>query len=424
MTNRHIFKTDESDSSRHPSLITHGVYNQAVKTLNLSARAGQVKPSPTLGMTAKANAMKAEGINVISFAAGEPDFNTPEPICEAAIKAIHDGFTKYTPSSGIKELKEAIASKLHKENGVNVKPDQVVVSCGAKHSVYNSMQMLVDPGDEVILIAPYWMTYADQVMLAGGSSVVVHTTAESGFVPEIETIKEKISPRTKAIILNSPCNPTGAVFPRSTFKEIAQLAIRNDLWVVADEIYEKLVYGEEHTSIASLGSEIAERTITIGGCSKSFSMTGWRIGWAAAPPEIAKAMSSFQDSVTSNPTSFAQKGAIEAYKLSPESVEKMRAEFEARRDLITEELGRIPKLGVPKPKGAFYALVDFSAYVGGNMKSDHELAQYLLEKAQVATIPGSVFEASGYLRLSYATSRENIKAGVRRIGEALSNQTF
>lgn len=368
--------------------------------------------------------MRAEGIHVISFAAGEPDFNTPETICEAAIKAIHDGFTKYTPSSGIKELKEAIANKLARENGVNVKPEQVVVSCGAKHSVYNSMQMLVDPGDEVILIAPYWMTYADQVILAGGTPVAVHTTSQSGFIPEIEAIKERITSRTKAIIVNSPCNPTGAVFPRNTFKEIAQLAIRHDLWVVCDEIYEKLVYGVEHCSIASLGSEIAERTITIGGCSKSFAMTGWRIGWAAAPPEIAKAMSSFQDSVTSNPTSFAQKGAIEAYNLSPESVEKMRAEFEARRNLISEELRRIPRLGVPKPRGAFYALVDFSAYVGGQVKTDNDLAQFLLEKAQVATVPGSVFEAPGYLRISYATSRENIQAGVRRIGEALSNHTF
>lgn len=373
-------------------------------------------------MNSKALAMRAEGIDVISFAAGEPDFKTPEPIREAAMQAMNDGFTKYTPSSGIKELKEAVARKLASENGVHVKPEQVVVSCGAKHSVYNTMQMLVDPGDEVVLIAPYWMTYADQVMLAGGKISVVYTTPESGFVPEIDAIREQVNSRTKAIIVNSPCNPTGAVFPRSTMKEIAQLAIKHDLWVVCDEIYEKLIYGVEHCSIASLGSEVAERTITIGGCSKSFAMTGWRIGWAAAPPEIAKAMSSFQDSVTSNPTSFAQKGAVEAYNMSPESIEKMRAEFEARRDLICSELSNIPKVGVPHPKGAFYALADFSHYIGGDVSNDSDLAQFLLETAHVATVPGSVFEAPGFLRLSYAASRENITQGVRRIGEALSKR--
>jgi aspartate aminotransferase len=364
--------------------------------------------------------MKAEGIDVVSFAAGEPDFNTPEPICEAAIHALRSGFTKYTPSSGTKDLKEAIAQKLDRENRVKVSPDQIVVSCGAKHSVYNTMQVLLDPGDEVILIAPYWMTYAEQVTLAGGKPVVVHASAESGFVPTYDQLREAVSPKTKAIILNSPSNPTGAVLPRSTMKEIAQLALRHGFWIVADEIYERLVYGAEHVSLASLSGEVAERTVTIGGCSKSYSMTGWRIGFAAAPLPVAKAMSNFQDQVTSNPTSFAQKGATAAFMLDSASVEAMRTEFEARRDLLLGLLADIPHVKTPKPLGAFYAFPDFSAYLKG--QTDPELAAYLLEEAQVATVPGSVFEGPGHLRLSYAASRADIEKGVARIAEALTKR--
>ncbi|RYG40050.1 pyridoxal phosphate-dependent aminotransferase, partial [bacterium] len=246
--------------------------------------------------------MKAEGIDVISFAAGEPDFNTPEPIIHAAIEALEAGFTKYTPSAGIKELKDVVVAKLGRENSVSVKAEQVIVSCGAKHSVYNTCQVLVNPGDEVILIAPYWMTYAEQVKLAGGVPKVIYTTAESGFVPTYDQLREAITEKTKAIIVNSPSNPTGAVLPRQTIKEIAQLALRHNFWIISDEIYERLIYGETHQSPAALSEEVAERTITIGGCSKSYSMTGWRIGFAAAPLSVAKAMSNFQDQVTSNPT--------------------------------------------------------------------------------------------------------------------------
>jgi aspartate aminotransferase len=390
-----------------------------VNTISLSSRVSALKPSPTLSITAKANAMKAEGIDVISFAAGEPDFNTPEPICNAAIDAIRAGFTKYTPSAGINELKDAIVTKLDRENGVKVAREQVVVSCGAKHSVYNTMMTLLDPRDEVILIAPYWMTYADQIRLAGGTPVVVHTKAENDFAPDFNDLKSAVSSRTKAILINSPCNPTGAVLPRNAIKEIAALALRHGLWVVADEIYERLIYGEEHQSIAALGSDIAERTITIGGCSKSYSMTGWRIGFAAAPAPIAKAMSNFQDQVTSNPTSFAQKGAIAAFNLPAEAVEGMRAEFEGRRDLIVKLLREIPGLNVREPKGAFYAFPDMSSFLGGKIATDLDLAAFLLEEAQVATVPGSVFEGVGHLRLSYAASRENIERGVARIAEAL-----
>ena len=391
-----------------------------VTTLSLSARAGLLKPSPTLAITSKAKAMQAEGIDVVSFGAGEPDFNTPESICDAAIDAIRAGFTKYTPSAGIPELRKAVANKFEVENGLKYTPEQVIVSCGAKHSVYNTMQVLLDPGDEVILIAPYWMTYADQIRLAGGVPKVVYTTSDSGFVPDPEQLKEAITSNTKAILVNSPSNPTGAVLPRETLKQIAALALRHSLWVIADEIYEHLLYdGEKHISIASLGKEIFDQTITINGCSKSYAMTGWRIGYAAAPLPIAKAMSNFQDQVTSNPTSFVQKGAVAALKLPASSMEAMRVEFEARRDLIHGLLTAIPGIKMPKPKGAFYALPDVSAYLGKGLATDLELAAYLLDEAKVATVPGSVFEGSGHLRLSYATSRSDIEKGVARIAEAL-----
>lgn len=364
--------------------------------------------------------MQADGIDVVSFGAGEPDFNTPEPICEAAIRAIRDGFTKYTPSNGILQLRKAVSEKLERENGLKYSPDQVVVSCGAKHAVYNTMQVLLDQGDEVILLAPYWMTYADQIRLAGGVPVVVYTKSQSGFVPDFDDLKAAISSRTKAIVVNSPTNPTGAVLPRETLKQIAALALRHGIWVISDEIYEHLIYdGEQHTSIGSLGGDVLERTITINGCSKSYAMTGWRLGYAAAPLPVAKAMANLQDQVTSNPTSFVQVGAVAALALPADSMEAMRAEFEARRDLIQGLLTAIPGVKMEKPKGAFYALPDISAYLEGAIRSDNELATHLLEKAKVATVPGSVFEGSGHLRLSYATSRSDIDKGVARISEAL-----
>lgn len=366
--------------------------------------------------------MKAEGIDVVSFGAGEPDFSTPAPICDAAIEALKSGFTKYTPTGGAPDLKVAAAEKLWRENGVKVDPGQIVVSCGAKHSIYNAMMVLVDPGDEVILPCPYWMTYAEQVRLAGGVPVPVESHAENGFVPDPDAIKAAITPRTRAIMLNTPCNPTGAVYPREVIKTVAALAIRNGFWMISDEIYEKLIYdGEKHVSPASLGEDAAAQTITVQGCSKSFAMTGWRIGYCAAPKPIAQAMTNLQDQVTSNPTSFAQKGAIAALHLPAEAVEKMRAEFEARRDLIVRLLREIPDISVATPKGAFYVMPDFRAYLGGKIKDDLELASFLLENVHVAVVPGSVFGGPGHLRLSYATSRENIERGVARIAEALKS---
>lgn len=413
-TPQHLNTSTPHTPSKGPS-----VYSNSVKTLGLSSRARLLKPSPTLAVMAKAKAMKASGADVISLAAGEPDFNSPEPVCRAAIEAIENGLTKYTASSGMPELKVAIADKLKRENGVSVQPDQVVVSCGAKHSFYNATMTLIEAGDEVILIAPYWMTYAEQIMLAGGTPVVVHTRSEEGFLPKMEDLRDKITDRTRAIIVNSPCNPTGAVFPRETLKEIAALALRHGLWIIADEIYERLVYGEEHTSIASLGREISEQTITVNGVSKTFAMTGWRIGYAAAPAPVVAAMSSLQDQVTSNPTSFAQVGAIRALSLDPATLESMRAEFEARRDLITNLLRGIDGIDIIRPEGAFYALPKIDRWLGGRVQSDLELADYLLDAAAVAVIPGSVFEAPGHIRLSYAASREDIRRGIERIGNAL-----
>lgn len=361
--------------------------------------------------------MRGEGIDVISFAAGEPDFRTPEPVSDAAIAALHEGFTRYTPSAGIPPLREAICGKLLRENGIKASPADIIVSCGAKHSVYNSLQVLVDPGDEVILLAPYWMTYADQVRLAGGVPVVVHSDASTNFTPSIEQIRAAVTSRTKAIIVNSPSNPTGAMYDRTLLSSIAELALRHGFWVISDEIYDRLTYGFEHTSVAALGADVADRTITIGGCSKSYAMTGWRIGFAAAPSPVAKAMSNFQDQVTSNPTSFAQRGAVVAFGLPVETIESMRAEFHGRRDLIVRLINAVPGLSIDAPAGAFYAFVDASNCMGGD---DAKLAEHLLEKAGVATIPGSVFEGPGYLRMSYATSRDNIEQGVARIAEALA----
>lgn len=391
-----------------------------MSTLTLGSRAGVARPSPTLSITAKANALKAAGVDIISFAAGEPDFNTPEAICRAGIEALEQGFTKYTPTTGTVDLKKAICGKLERENGLEYDQNQIVVSCGAKHSLFNAMWVLLDPGDEVILFAPYWATYCDQVRLCGGTPVVVETRAEDGFIPRYEDIREKVTSRTKLILLNSPCNPTGAVFPRETLKEIAALAIRHDLWVISDEIYERLVYGQANVSFPSLGRDVKERTILIGGVSKTYSMTGWRIGYMAAPTEVTKAVGCFQDQVTSNPTSFAQKGAIAAMNLHDQVVENMRAEFEARRDLTLEELSKIPNLVLPKPGGAFYVFIGAGSYLKGSCQSDLALAEMLLEDAHVALVPGSAFEAPGFLRLSYTASRENIVRGVQRIGEALA----
>ena len=390
-----------------------------MSTYQLASRMENMRPSWTLSISSRARAMKQEGRDVISLAAGEPDFNTPDPICQAAIEAIHQGMTKYTQTQGVIELRTAICEKLKKENGIHTAPDQIVVSCGAKHSLFNAMMALINPGDEVILIAPYWLTYHEQVILAGGTPVIVQTSADELFVPTYDQIQEKITKRTKAILINTPNNPTGAVWSRQVLKDIATLAIRHGLWVVSDEIYEKLIYEGEHQSIAALGSDIAAQTITINGCSKTYSMTGWRIGYSASLPKIAQAMTTLQDQVTSSPTSFAQAGAIAAYQISNESLMSMNQEFMTKRDLMMNGLSQIHGISCVKPKGAFYVLVDVSSLLKGEIADDFQLAGRLLDEILVATIPGSVFGAPGYLRLSYATSRENIQKATERLSHAL-----
>ncbi len=371
-------------------------------------------------MTAKARAMQAQGIDVLSFAAGEPDFNTPGAICEAAISAIESGLTKYCPSKGLPQLREAIRAKVQRENGFSCGDDQIVVSCGAKHSLYNALQVLVEPGDEVILIAPYWMTYADQIRLAGGTPVVVSTTAATSYTPHIDQIKEALSPRTKAIIVNTPCNPTGAAWDRSLIKEVAALALKHGIWILSDEIYERLIYGHTHTSFASLSKEVAAQTITVQGCSKTYSMTGWRIGFSIAPANVTSAMANLQDQVTSNATTFAQAGAIEALNLDPAIVEEMRAEFESRRDMGLDLIRAIPDVSVTTPLGAFYFFVDVSKHLGGAISDDVALADWLLENAHIATVPGSVFEGPGHLRLSYAAHPDEIREGIARLQKGLT----
>jgi len=389
-------------------------------TLTLSSHAAIARPSPTLAITAKAKALSAAGADVIQFGAGEPDFNTPEVICAAAKHALDEGFTKYTVTTGIVNLKEAISEKLARDNGLSYAPDQVVVTCGAKQALYNSLWVTIEPGDEVIIFGPYWMTYADQIRLVGGVPVVVHTKLEDNFVPQIEAVRTAISPKTKAMMINSPCNPTGAVFPRETIVALGEVAEAHNLWIIADEIYEKLIYEGQHVSIGSLSPELLARTITIGGCSKTYSMTGWRIGYLGGPKDVVKAIGAFQDQVTSNPTSFAQVGAVAALQMDPAGIEQMRLEFDARRRLGHQLLNDIPGVVAPTPRGAFYFFVDVSAHLGGKIQDDAELAEFLLEEVHVATVPGSVFEGPGFLRMSYTASQENIRRGIQRIGEALS----
>lgn len=386
----------------------------------LSHRAQQVNPSPTLGLTARFQQLKREGKDVVGFLAGEPDFDTPENIKESAIAALKKGATKYTPTTGIPELKEAICKKLLEDNGIRYTPQEVIVSCGAKHSLYNAFMALLNPGDEVLIPSPYWVTYPEQVKLAEGVPVFVPTEETNHFRLTAEAVKERITPRTKILLLNSPCNPTGAMV---TFKELtalAEIALRHNLLIISDEIYEKLVYGEEKpTSIASLGEEVKARTITINGVSKAYSMTGWRIGYAAGPAEVISAMGRIQDQSTSNPTAIAQWAAVEALQGPQEAVEQMRQEFARRRQLIVEGLNSIPGIHCLEPDGAFYVFPRVSDLYRGEINSSDALAEFWLQEAGVLVIPGSGFGADAYVRLSYATSRETITKGLERIRQGV-----
>ncbi|ODA44020.1 Aspartate aminotransferase [Thermodesulfovibrio sp. N1] len=391
----------------------------------LTERTKKIKPSPTLAVDSKAKEMKAKGFDVVNFGVGEPDFDTPEHIKEAAIKAIKDGFTKYTPVGGIDELKEAIIEKLEKDNKIKYKKENILVSCGAKHSLYNIAQALFGPGDEVIIPAPYWVSYPDQVLLNDATPVILETYEEDNFMIRPELLKEKITKKTKAIIINSPSNPTGFIYNEKVLQEIVEIVLKNNIYIISDEIYEKLIYdGMRHISIASFSEEIKERTIVVNGLSKSHSMTGWRIGYAAGPTDIIKAMTNIQSQSTSNPTSIAQKAAVAALKGPQKCVEEMRKEFEKRRNYLVNELNNIPGISCKMPQGAFYVFPNVKQILGkkaGSMEinSSMDLSIYFLEKAQVALVPGSAFGAEGYIRISYATSMENLSKGIERIRNAL-----
>jgi aspartate aminotransferase len=391
----------------------------------LSLRAGKIKPSPTLAMDAKAKAMKAKGVDIVNFGVGEPDFDTPGNVKEAAIRAIRDGFTKYTPVGGIDLLKEAIREKFRKDNNLDYVNEEIIVSCGAKHSLYNIAQALFGPGDEVLIPSPYWVSYPDQVLLNDAVPVFLETFEADGFRVRPEVLESRISGRTKAIILNSPSNPTGLTYGSKDLEDIAEVLLKHDLYIISDEIYEKLTYdGFKHVSIASLGSRIKAKTIVVNGLSKSYAMTGWRVGYAAGPKEIIKAMTNIQSQSTSNPTSIAQKAAVEALTGPQDSIAVMLEEFDKRRKFLVGELNSLPGVSCITPTGAFYAFPNTSRIYGksdvnSKITSSGDLALYLLEKANVALVPGEAFGNDNYIRISYATSVEEIQKGIDRIREAL-----
>ena len=395
--------------------------------LTLSRKAAQVKPSSTLAITAKAKELKAEGIDVVGFGAGEPDFNTPENINEAAIAAIKSGFTKYTPASGIAELKKAVSRKFEEFNGLHYGTDQIVISNGGKHSLTNIFQAIMNPGDEVIIPAPYWLTYPEIVKLCNGVPVYVYGTKDSGYKVTAKQIEDAITDKTKAVILNTPNNPTGMVYSEGELRAIADVAVKNDIYVVADEMYENLIYGDKkHVSIASLGEEIYKRTITCSGLSKSYSMTGWRIGYTGSSAEIAKLMGSIQSHQTSNPNSIAQKAALEALQGPQDAVAAMREEFDQRRKYMYERVSQMPLVDALEPEGAFYTFVDFTdvlekSYKGVRIGTASRVAEILIEDYKVAVVPCQDFGFDNFIRLSYAISMENIKKGLDRIEEFVSS---
>ncbi|MHC5613109.1 MAG: pyridoxal phosphate-dependent aminotransferase [Nostoc sp.] len=380
--------------------------------MKLAARVSQVTPSLTLAIAAKAKALKAEGIDVCSFSAGEPDFDTPAHIKTAAVKALDEGKTKYGAAAGEPKLREAIAHKLKIDNGLDYNSENVLVSNGGKHSLYNLIVALIDPGDQVIIPAPYWLSYPEMVTLAGGVSVIVPTDATTGYKITPEQLRKAITPKTKLFILNSPSNPTGMVYTPDEIKALAKVIVDADILVVSDEIYEKILYdGAEHISIGSLGKEIFDRTLISNGFAKAYSMTGWRLGYLAGPVEIIKAASTIQGHSTSNVCTFAQYGAIAALQSPQDCVEEMRQAFAKRRQVMLERLNAIPGLSTASPDGAFYLFPDISKT---GLKS-LEFSDALLEEHQVAVIPGIAFGADDNIRLSYATDMATIEKGMDRL---------
>jgi aspartate aminotransferase len=394
--------------------------------MKLAKRLDVVNPSPTLAITAKVREMKGRGIDVVGFGAGEPDFDTPVLIKEAAKKALDQGFTKYTPTAGIPELREAIAARIAKEHRIAYKPSEVLVSCGGKHALYNLFQALLAPGDEVVIFTPYWVSYADMVRVAEGVPVLVETTMDTGFDPSPDQIRKAIGPRTRAVIVNSPSNPTGAMLSRRTLETVIACVKGKEILVVSDDIYDKLVYRGAFENVLDLDPSLQGQVALVNGASKTYAMTGWRIGWTAAPQPLIAAMQKLQDNSTSNPNSIAQKAVLAALTLPAvdEEVERMRRVFDERRRHIVARLEAIPGIRCFDPGGAFYAFPDVSALLGRTapgasepLRTDDRLIDLLLDKHLVAAVPGSAFGAPGYIRLSFATSMEQIDKGCDRIAE-------
>jgi len=389
--------------------------------MNLSKKAIRINPSITLAITSKAKELKSAGIDVVSFGAGEPDFNTPDNIINEAIRAMQEGKTKYTPTSGVLELREAICGKFKNDNGLEYSPNQIIVSTGAKQSLANAFMAILNPGDEVIIPVPYWVSYPELVSLADGKPVYVQTGEECNYKYTIEALEAVVTDKTKAIVLNSPNNPTGTIYSKEELIEIAEFASKHDLIIVSDEIYEKLIYdNNKHISIASLSEDAFNRTIVINGLSKSYAMTGWRIGYAAGPIEIIKLMVSIQSHMTSNTNSITQYAAIEALTSDQDNINDMIAEFEKRRNFMIEKINDIGGLKIIKPSGAFYVMINienfFGKMINGKEITDSlNFSEALLEEEKVAVIPGAGFGLDNYIRLSYATSIELIEKGLNRI---------
>ena len=392
--------------------------------MNLSQKSQEITESLTLAISAKANKMKAEGKDVVGFGAGEPDFDTPEYIMDAAREALDEGFTNYTPATGTEALRKEICNKLARDNDLNYEPDQVVVTNGAKHSLYNVFQAILNPEDEVIISAPYWVSYPEMVKMGSGTPVFVETGEENGFKMTPADIKNNISSKTKALLLNSPSNPTGAVYQKEDLQEIAEIAVENEILVISDEVYEHLIYdGLEHVSIASLSSEIKDLTIVINAMSKAYAMTGWRIGYTAGIPEVIDVMGNIQSHSTSNPNSIAQYASTVGLKnteKAKKAMDKMVKAFSSRRDYMTEKINSIPGLSCKNPHGAFYIMLNFKdiigkKYQGKQIEGSLTFADILLEAKQVAVVPGIAFGSDHHVRLSYANSLDNIKKGLSRI---------
>lgn len=387
-------------------------------TFSINRRIKDIIGSTTLAITAKANELKANGHDVVNFAAGEPDFDTPKSIKDAAIAAIEKGLTKYTPTSGTQELRETIAAKFKKDNRLDYKPSQIVVSCGAKHSIFNIIQILADEDEEVLIPAPYWVSYPEMVKAAGAIPKFIPATAKAGFKITPEDLRRYAGDKTKILILNSPSNPTGMVYSRKELEPIAEFCVKNNIFVISDEIYEKLIYDtQEYTSIGALGKDIFELTITVNGVSKAYAMTGWRIGYAAGREDIMEYVKKFQDHATSNPASISQAAAAQALKEPEDGIRAMREEFRKRRDLMAAELKSIPQISYVLPQGAFYLFCDFS-----KLGFSEQIARQILDDVKVAVIPGDSFGAPGFIRLSFATSAERIHEGIKRIKEWIRQQ--